>query len=1002
MTTKNFGAGVSAYLDVDGRNFETTVYQASKPVLDSELNQIQDINQARNRSIFQLSQSGWVSSDVLDTSSHVSGIFIPSIVANELKLPPLKALVNGWIISVDNTGGTTNNIVSLGTAPAGGLRTDLVVLEVWRRLLSASPSTVGKSQSARIWRNGNVKIAGADDVSLNFADDILDTNVAAETTKRVQIQYRLRVVQGVDLAAYPTGIADPAVFAFSVPPNAATPDGSVTTFNYTLQSAAGDSGLWRAGDGVPSNALGTVDGYMYALPLCAVFRRNTTAFNRDTNHNGGSGRPDTLTATVINGRDLIDLRTNSSTTGWDLQELLAKNVSLTLDNQLRTEFELTPLGGGSRGHTNLFADEIGPTDNAGAQLIRGGPGKGFDAVCRRFSDRPILETVVVRFVPTDQQGGGATWNDGSVIVIDPTAGTTAFRIHPYGTANYIAAAPSNVAILDVINWAGVDNTDPTVLEGPYDSSFDISVAFEEISGLGTAGPVTLTLGSTALGASQTLYVTLLVSYPGGAEPTAGGLSRTPTGGAQYVPYVFDNATADADPGAGKLRLGSATQNASTVIRADLLDAYGATVTTFLDSFDDSPATVKGSIRLVKSDDLTKWLVFAVSAVATPAGYRNITVTNVASSAASPFTNGDALTLYFDGTDQGVTSSFVLETPAQLPAGSPHLFNALVTDIDSPHREALITYRTLSHSFSQLLGDNGVDYQPSNTVLLFVPERVAATPVPTISNVTTGDAYTGGVTISPDGHLLFVSNQAADWSLGNAPTPGDEISTTFQSLRPLPINSVQVTIYYETRAAQTIREALLGTTLTVIPRYTAPHLYTLVTGSGSLDEGYPFPQQYVQSPGVYPSSAGSFAGDHELDGTGVVSIAEFDAQTGFLQVPTFIPAVPNPQSLTFTRDPGDSDAERRTFYKSVPAGYIPSAFAQPLSDSKRHKNVLPMVAELAADGVIGPKGTLLLLLISRWATFDERNFVGFNLTLAQNFTSASVYRLKGGPLNPRRA
>ena len=888
MTTKNFGAGVSAYLDVDGRSFETTVYQASKPVLDSELNQVQDVNQARNRSLFQLAQSGWLSQDILDTSSHSSGIFIASGTANELAMPPMKALVNGWPIVVDNTNGATNNAISLGAPPASGLRTDLVILEVWRRLLSASPSTDGKSQTARIWRNGNVKIASGNDLALNFADDILDANVAAETTKRVQIQYRLRVIQGVDLDGYPSGIADPSVFAFSVPASAAAPDGTVSAFAYANQSGAGDGGLWRAGNGVPTNSLGTVDGYMYALPLCAVFRRNTTAFARDTNHNGGSGRPDALTATIINARDVFDLRANVSFGGWDYCELLQKNVNLVLDNTLRTEQGGTPFPGASKGHTVLWADEIGPIDNAGAAHL-GIPGSVFDGVRRRFSDRVVLETVVCRYVPTDQDGGGASWAPGSVLTIDPTA----LPIYPHASANYIAAAPSNVAILDVINWVGVGLGSGTSFIGSFDDSTGptglrktpAADEFDSISGLGSTGSVVLTFSSSGFnvpGPSQDLYVTLLISYPGGSDATAGGLTKTPT--------------------------------------AD----YGA-------------------------------------------------------------------------------SSFVIENQVtNLPAAAPFLFNSIVAGIDQPHREALITYKTLTHTFSQgSHGAGGVFALPADTDLLYCPERVASTPTPAITDVTTGEVYTGAVTISEDGHLLLISTLAAAWN-GVAPSPADQMDISFQSVRAIPNNSVQCTIYYETRAPQTIRTALLGTTLTVIPRYVAPYLYTIVTGSGSLDEGYPFPHQYVQTSGVYDSSSPTYSGDHELDGLGLITVSDFNADTGFLQIPALVPAVPDPQSLTFTRVGGDVDVEGRSYFKEVPAGYLPSAFGQPLSDPKRHKNVLPMIAELATDGDVGPKGTLLLVMLSRWARFDSDNFVGFDSTLAQNFTSASVYRLKGNPLSPRRA
>lgn len=117
------------------------------------------------------------------------------------------------------------------------------------------------------------------------------------------------------------------------------------------------------------------------------------------------------------------------------------------------------------------------------------------------------------------------------------------------------------------------------------------------------------------------------------------------GGAYALPYTFDSATADTDPGAGKLRLSSATQNASTTMRLDVL-ANGQDVSSILDAFDASSSTVKGSIRLVKLGDATKWLTFDVTARAAPTGYRNITVANTGGSSASPFVAGDPVMLLF--------------------------------------------------------------------------------------------------------------------------------------------------------------------------------------------------------------------------------------------------------------------------------------------------------------------------------------------------------------------
>lgn len=128
-----------------------------------------------------------------------------------------------------------------------------------------------------------------------------------------------------------------------------------------------------------------------------------------------------------------------------------------------------------------------------------------------------------------------------------------------------------------------------------------------------------------------------------------------TGGVIGIPYTFSTTTADADPGAGLLRLNHATQNLATVLRADLLSNVGSDWTTVLDTFDDSTSTVKGQLGLVDLDDGTKFLIFNVTAVATPSGYRNITVAAIGGSAASPFADGASLLLTFTRTgDKGTT------------------------------------------------------------------------------------------------------------------------------------------------------------------------------------------------------------------------------------------------------------------------------------------------------------------------------------------------------------
>lgn len=874
MTTKDYGSAVSAHLDPEGRNWETTVYQSGKPVLDKELNLVQDTEQDlglrfRRRTF----PSGWIASDFLDTSDMSSAIYSLSANANELEIPQdLRAHVNGWLIRVGHTNTNGANILDLGAGPAGAAtkRTDLVILEVWRRLLDATTGD-GKSGSGRIWWYGNVKIDGADDLTLNFADDLLDAMVGAETTRRVQIQYRLRVIQDIDVFTNPYGIDDPGVVAHSVPAAAAAPDGVATAFGYTNQSAAGDSGLWRAGDGNPANAIGSVDGYMYAIPLMAVFRRNTTAFDKNTNHNGGvaspgpSDRPDGFFHDIVAAQDVHDLRLGVSPTGWSYHELLERNFNWLMDNVIQTEPSATLVGGGYNGHTVLSADEIGITNGNGGDGTTTGDTPGanfigqFDAGRRHFSDRPVIETIMVAYTPADASGGGPNWQGNDVLTIDPTS----LPVYPYAAFNWAAYAPANFTILgvDFENswWLGTGAMTDAV---PLFRGSGGAV----LSGTGAVpqGSLTLDLGAflPAGVTNQTLYLALYVAYPSGQ-----GLTRTPTG------------------------------------------------------------------------------------------------------------------------DFG-TDSISVNNPGQLPAGNPIAFSAIQDQsFDFPHRELFLTYIT---DTAQTFSTNGPASATFDDVIQ-MPERVHS-----VTNIDiNAGAYGGSVTIENDGYAL--SLDPASFS------SGDVADVTYQAIRPFPQNDEQITIYYEARMPQTIRTANLPASLTLIPRYIPEHIYSLTVGSGSQDEAYPFPYQYVQMPGVYPTSGGTFSGDHDFSSFGDTIIRDFSANGGQLRLPAFVGYVPNPQEATFERVGGDVDAEGRSFFKEVPAGYIPNSAGQSLRGGKVHRVVHPFLAELAADSTVGRKGQLVLAVLSgTYLVPEDSNQIVFNATLANNRASLSIYRLKGNLLNGRVA
>lgn len=112
-------------------------------------------------------------------------------------------------------------------------------------------------------------------------------------------------------------------------------------------------------------------------------------------------------------------------------------------------------------------------------------------------------------------------------------------------------------------------------------------------------------------------------------------------------YTFDSGTTDVDPGPGKLRLGSTTQSAATVMR---IDAVSGGQSTAMNGIFDALATVtsavKGSLRLMAKTNPSRWIIFDYTIIAGGTGYRNFTLLPRASSATSPFTNGEDLLVFF--------------------------------------------------------------------------------------------------------------------------------------------------------------------------------------------------------------------------------------------------------------------------------------------------------------------------------------------------------------------
>lgn len=836
---KNYGSPpVSGYSDPTGRAWETVVFQAGKPVTDRELNLSQDVDGGAAQGALRcMMPSGWISDDALTESTPLSKLFVPTTQTNRLVLRnDLLAHVNGWLVKVRHTGVRDANQVTLPNPPttAGTARTDLVILEVWRRLISVSPSTAGKSPTGRIWQEGNVATDNTQDATLNYPDDLLVPTMGAGTTSRVQIQYRLRVISGVDLFQSPSGMTSSGVVANTVPATAAASAGTATTFTYESQSPNGDPGLWRAGDGNPANNLGTVDGYIYALPLVGVFRRNSATYNRRTNQNGApsypttSTRPDGLHSNIIHGNDLVDLRNCVSPVGWSYPEVLEKNVNLILDNTQRVEIARNAFGGGygNAGTSVLISNEIGgsPTE-AGPSLVH----QSFDSIRRRFSARPILEVCTVR-IPTQ------SWANGETVTINPTS----VQIYPWTSSfqNWSSLAPAGTMFTEIIKLGWLGST----------KSRDAMPYVQRITGLGTSPATSIVIHfnnnvtALALGTAS-LYVTLAVMYPPGS-----GLTHTPV------------------------------------------------------------ETYPNSIQVVSST--------------TPPG-----------------------------------------------------FSSYVNAIDASHREVLLSYDTAVINF-------GVS--PPNSDMIPLLERATS-----ISEVVVGSTVVTG----------WELDESRMWVRLAAPS-SSVVTVRYRTNRAVQMSSnAQFSVSYRAAAPQMAPPDRLGTELKVFPRLCSDKLFSLTVGAGSQDEAYPFPHAYVQTGGIIPREVGEI---EVLLGSADISVGNFDAKTGFLSLPIYIPMAATPGPLVLRRNADDIDAEGRSYFTSAEyngTGYWPNAFAQDLSSADRHKNVYAMLAEIAEDSLLGPKGQLVVLLFIRYAEFDDDNGV-FLASEPSSNTSISVFRVKGLLLNKR--
>lgn len=290
-----------------------------RPLLEVELNELQqNFIQMNAESIRQSTFTGFLQMNNFGghvdkkPENNINRFFLTDFV-EKVDIVNL----DGYTMPLRSSDGSGNIEIKLPEPPEEGIENNLVFLEFWY---------ADVSHEKPIYRYGCID---------NEVEDVfkIDPRIGIETTRRTQLRWRIRTIRDVDFEIFPKGMTDPRVTALA--------EAELGYSYYRFKPMEHDPFIFQAGETTEKakEDLRTIDGFVYAVPLFRVKRRNSGGFT-EVNPNGAilydgglSDRPDGLFADVIDERDIIDLRNKVSLNGFNYEKLLHQEF----DKFLRTE-----------------------------------------------------------------------------------------------------------------------------------------------------------------------------------------------------------------------------------------------------------------------------------------------------------------------------------------------------------------------------------------------------------------------------------------------------------------------------------------------------------------------------------------------------------------------------------------------------------------------------------------------------------------------------------------
>jgi len=579
---KNYN-GTTRTLEEGKTGFKNVIFKPGKPPLDSELNFVGDLAEGLSKKQLELlHNSGFFTNPSIystgyDNSGTNFGINLTTspnlLIFKNPHNVPMGVNILGDVVMLggSNCTNASQAFVTLPPPPGSGSREDLVFLEVWYQQIVSQSYTnrpvvgiknaqlvVGQLyQIASLGTSTNadwaaIGVIGTPTVGLTFTasatgagsgtgtvttnsqvyaygniqsglptvpDNIYYSLINTQTTDRIQVQYSIRVVPGVNFGVYPDGINDNStVFGQAAMP-------LQSTYGYAPHPT--DAGLYVAGDGSPSaqTALGSDDGYVYAIPLVRVHRRNAAPFSLSNLNGAGrsvaqgnSDRPDGYFNDKIEIGDIEDLR-HSIAPDFNPREILELNFDALLRGQLGTALVESDNSLDVVTSANAIqVDQVSVVTNTGTSDVATPNDQR-----RVVSDAPTAQETIQSFSLAQRSfGSGPNWSMNDQLTVSLALQS------PVGTV--LAPNPVVTAL---------------VPGGPVDAVVVIPVAVNYLT-----NDYVITLGAIPAGVTtQNLNVTFDVLYPPGV-----GLTYVPTNVlkvyeiSENVNYSFTTAGNPVRPG----------------------------------------------------------------------------------------------------------------------------------------------------------------------------------------------------------------------------------------------------------------------------------------------------------------------------------------------------------------------------------------------------------------------------------------------------------------------